>query len=616
MESAFKALIWLSALLTGVVLLPAGSAAAAVGDLLLASRAGGATGVKGDGDSFEPRLSADGRFVVFATTATNLDPADTDAAVPDVYVRDLQAGVTTLVSRAVGPDGAKGDGASDAPAISADGRYVAFVSEAANLDPAKTDAAVPGVFLRDLREHTTTLVSRASDGATANADAAAPAISADGHVVAFESDATNLASGDTDELTDVFARDLTAGTTVLVSGPGTDPRTGASTQPAISADGATVAFSSTVTGLVPEDTDPLSDVFMRGLATGALTLVSRSDGADGEKGNAASDSPAFSGDGHLVAFSSAAANLDPADLDNVSDVFVRDLARHTTAIASLSDGPTGGKGDADSTAPALSQTGRFVAFASLSALDPADADALADVYSRDSVTGRTRLLSRASGVLGTKGDGASDSPSISADARFASYASAAANLHPEDADVLTDVFVRDVLGTLVPVAPPAPRAPAPVTLPGRFPVAPASCPVDGTLVVLTDAGDRRRGGPRSDILLGGGGPDVLRGLGGRDCLYGERGADRLDGGAGDDLLSGGSGADRLIDVRGSDRFSGGAGNDVIDARDHSRRGRLGRDRVSCGAGARDRALIDVHDTVARDCERVSRRKVRTAHAIR
>ena len=167
MECAVKARIWLSALLAGVVLLPAGSAWAAVGDLQLASRATGLTGVKGDGDSFEPRLSADGRFVVFATTATTLDPADADAAVPDVYVRDLQAGVTTLVSRADGPDGAKGDGASDAPAISADGRYVAFVSEAANLDPAKTDAAVTGVFLRDLREHTTTLVSRASDGATA-----------------------------------------------------------------------------------------------------------------------------------------------------------------------------------------------------------------------------------------------------------------------------------------------------------------------------------------------------------------------------------------------------------------------------------------------------------------
>jgi Ca2+-binding RTX toxin-like protein len=144
-------------------------------------------------------------------------------------------------------------------------------------------------------------------------------------------------------------------------------------------------------------------------------------------------------------------------------------------------------------------------------------------------------------------------------------------------------------------------------------VAPASCPVDGTLTVLTNAADRRSGGPGSDILLGRDGPDVLRGRGGRDCLYGEKGADRLFGGAGDDLLSGGAGADRLVDARGSDRLSGGAGNDVIDARDSSRRDRRRRDRVSCGSGARDRALVDATDIVARDCEHVKQRKVRTPH---
>ncbi len=141
------------------VLVPTGAAAAA-GDMQLVSRASGATGVKGDNHSSEPKLSADGRFVAFATTATNLDPADTDAAVPDVYVRDVRTGGTTLVSRADGPDGAKGDGASDAPAISADGRYVAFVSEATNLNPAKTDGAFPDVFVRDLQLSTTALVSR------------------------------------------------------------------------------------------------------------------------------------------------------------------------------------------------------------------------------------------------------------------------------------------------------------------------------------------------------------------------------------------------------------------------------------------------------------------------
>ena len=475
----------------------AAQAQAAAGDLQLASRASGTTGAKADGGSSGPRLSGDGRLVAFATTATDLDPADRDAAVSDVYVRDLRSGVTTLVSRASGPAGEKGNGASLSPAISADGRYVAFLSQATNLSADRIDGDIYEVFVRDLQRDATTLVSRSSAGGPADAGCAAPAISGDGRVVAFESEATNLDPADADELTDVYARDLAAGTTALVSGPGPEaPRTGASTQPAISAGGTVVAFSSTVAGLDPADPDPLADVFARDLRTGALTLVSRADGAAGDKGDDASDSPALSGDGKVVAFSSAATNLDPLDRDAVPDVVVRNLALGTTAVASVADGPTGAKGDADSLAPAISQTGRFVAFTSLSALDSADADTLPDVYEREVVGARTRLLSRAAGVQGVKGDGASDAPSLSADARFAAFASAAANLHPDDADALTDVYVRDVLGTVAPLAPAPPRAPVAVTVPGRFPVAPASCPVDGTVTVLTDGGDRLAGGIR------------------------------------------------------------------------------------------------------------------------
>jgi Tol biopolymer transport system component len=179
---------------------------AAAGDLQLASRASGPAGAKGDEASIEPKLSADGRFVAFVTTATNLDPADTDATVPDVYVRDLHAGVTTLVSRTDGADAVKGNAVSDAPAISADGRYVAFVSEATNLSPDKTDDGVADVFVRDLQQHTTTLVSRSSSGEKGDSDSGSPAISADGRIVAFTSAAANLATGDTDPLIDVFAR--------------------------------------------------------------------------------------------------------------------------------------------------------------------------------------------------------------------------------------------------------------------------------------------------------------------------------------------------------------------------------------------------------------------------
>lgn len=608
------------ALLAAVLIAPREHAEAAVDDVQLASRASGLTGVKALDQTSEPELSADGRFVAFATTATNLDPADVDSAVSDVYARDLLTGATTLVSRADGHAGAKGDGASRAPAISADGRFVAFVSAATNLSPAKPDA-VDGVFLRDLQQGTTTLVSRSSTGEPADAGSDSPAVSGDGGVVAFESEATNLAPDDADGLTDVFARDLVTGTTVLVSGPGEAPRTGLSSQPSISGDGAVVAFSSTVTALHPDDVDPpatpLSDVYARDLRTGALTLVSRSGGPDGEKGDGDSDSPALAGDGKSVAFNSAATNLDPLDVDPVIDVFVRNLALAATAIVSLRDGPAGGKGAGDASAPAISQTGRFVAFTSLSGLDAADADTLSDVYSRDVAGGRTRLISRAAGVLGAKGDGASSSASISANARFVAYGSAAMNLHPDDQDALTDVFVRDVLGSVLPLGPAPPRTPSRARFPGRFAVAPVSCPVDGTVTALTSRRDVRAGGSGSDILLGRGGPDVLRGMGGRDCLYGGAGADRLfggaggdvlNGGAGRDLLHGGTGGDRLTDARGTDRFSGGDGNDVIDARDAARRDRRRPDQVSCGAGRRDRARVDRVDVAARDCERIVRSK--------
>src|SRR4051794_7688927 len=167
------------ALLAGTGLAVADRAAAAVGDVQLASRAFGAGGAKALGNSSQPKLSPDGRFVTFVTTATNLDPSDTDGDVADVYVRDLQTGATTLVSRATGPGAAKANGVSGAPAVSSDGRFVVFVSDATNLAADKPDARV-GVFVRDLQRATTTLVSRASTGAPADDDSGAPAISADG----------------------------------------------------------------------------------------------------------------------------------------------------------------------------------------------------------------------------------------------------------------------------------------------------------------------------------------------------------------------------------------------------------------------------------------------------
>ena len=161
-------------------------------------------GTQANGDSASPAISADGRYVAFGSDASNLVPGDTNGT-SDVFVRDLRSGTTQRVS--VATDGTQANGDSDSPAISADGRYVAFASYASNLVPGDTNGTAD-VFVRDLRSGTTRRVSVATDGTQANGDSGSPAISADGRYVAFESDASNLVPGDTNHCVDVFVRDL------------------------------------------------------------------------------------------------------------------------------------------------------------------------------------------------------------------------------------------------------------------------------------------------------------------------------------------------------------------------------------------------------------------------
>src|SRR5215211_8100928 len=166
----------------------------------------------------------------------------------------------------IGDDERQGVAASRTPSMSADGRYVAFVSESDDF----TAGEGPwwDVFVRDRLAATTTLVSRSNWGGPSNGDSFLPSISADGRRVAFASRASNLAEGDTDAVTDVFARDLVAGTTELVSAaPGSEEPDFASSEPAITADGRHVAFSSSSANLVPSDSNGRQDIFVRDLAT-------------------------------------------------------------------------------------------------------------------------------------------------------------------------------------------------------------------------------------------------------------------------------------------------------------------------------------------------------------
>jgi uncharacterized repeat protein (TIGR01451 family) len=294
-------------------------------------------GQQGDASSHAPAISADGRFIVFHANSS-LDPADTNQST-DVYIRDAQAGTTTLVSIAF--DGSAGNNSSFLQDISADGRFVAFVSDATNLIPNDVVDNEPNVYVRDLVAGTTELASVGSDGTRANVSFFdIPAISADGRFVAF-STFDSLVPEDTRQFSlDIYLRDRQTGTTELISVNSDEvPGDGRSEEPSVSADGRFVVFQSDSTNFAPEQPGlfPDEDIFVRDRQTG--TTVRASENSAGEEGNARSLNPAISADGLVTAFSSDASNLVPDDTNLVTDIFVHDHRPATDLAVTKSDSP-------------------------------------------------------------------------------------------------------------------------------------------------------------------------------------------------------------------------------------------------------------------------------------
>jgi Tol biopolymer transport system component len=404
-------------------------------------------GVQGDRGSFFPVLSANGRFVAFDSDARNLVPGDTNT-VADVFVYDRKKKTSLRVS--VNSDGEQtaNQQESFAPSLSANGRIVAFESLAANLDLALDDGNnVRDIFVRDLKTKETVRVSVDSDGNEGNGASFVPALSGNGHLVAFASFAPNLVAGDANGFLDIFVHELKTGKTMRVSvdSHGHEGH-GASFAPALSYDGRFVAFESLASDLVERDTNGASDIFVHDRQTGETTRVSVNDA--GNQGNGGSFAPALSADGRLVAFESSASNLAKlvngvnGDLNQVRDIFVRDRQLNKTVRVSVSTGNTEGNGD--SFAPAFSANGRFVAFASFASnLDSQvpDTNLVADVFRHDRNIGETiRMSVNANGVQGNRG---SFSPALSANGRFITFDSDASNLVEGDTpDGFADIFVK------------------------------------------------------------------------------------------------------------------------------------------------------------------------------
>ncbi len=387
-------------------------------------------------------LSPDGRFVVFSSSASNLVPGDTNGKA-DIFVRDLLTGATSLVS--VSPNGTQGNQSCDHPSTSADGRFVVFDSLATNLLPGDTNNATD-IFVRDRQSGTTTRVSVASSGAQGNNNSFEPTITADGRYVVFDSVASNLVLGDTNGKADVFVRDLTLGTTRRVSVSSSEVQADESSwAPTISADGRFVAFYSYARNLVPGDTVLSADIFVRDLVSGATTRASV-DPNGAQANNISTSPPSLSADGHFVVFTSTATNLVAGDTNNVEDVFVRDLLSGiTTRVSVDSNGVQGNQVSADLTS--ISADGRYVAFESgASNLVPGDTNNSYDIFVRDLQGGTTRRVSVNSAGAQSHlpiSHCHSFAPKISVDGRVVAFFSNASDLVNNDTNSSMDVFVHD-----------------------------------------------------------------------------------------------------------------------------------------------------------------------------
>jgi hypothetical protein len=381
------------------------------------------------------RISANGRFVVFLSTSPDLVSGDTNG-VMDIFVHDRATGVTERVS--VDSSGAESNGSSDLPQISADGQTVVFLSGASNLVPGDTNGWWD-IFVHERSSGVTERVNVATTGAQADYSSHASSISADGQIVAFDSEASNLVSGDTNGRWDVFVRDRTAGVTLRVSvdSAGVEGN-GDSTVPNVSADGQVVAFDSVATNLVSGDGNLRQDAFVYDRASQTTERVSvRSNGVEGNQDSYAGG---ISSDGAIVSFSSNASNLVSGDNNGWPDNFVRDRTAGTTERVSVDS--SGGEANYFSMSPSLSADGRIVAFASgASNLVPGDANQAEDIFTHDRSTGITELVSVDSS--GAQGNYDSQWPWISGDGLVVTFESRATNLVSGDTNSMDDVFVRD-----------------------------------------------------------------------------------------------------------------------------------------------------------------------------
>ena len=390
-------------------------------------------GTEGNNSSRMPSISADGRYVAFTSFANNLVSGDTNF-LEDIFVHDRQTGQIRRVS--VATDGTQGNGSSIRPSISTDGRYVAFISDADNLVSGDTNNQWD-VFVHDRQTGENHRISVSTNGTQSNGHSGGPAISADGRYVAFASQASNLVSGDTNGTWDVFVHDRQTRQTTRVSVASNGTQGNASSsRHSISADGRYVAFDSDANNLVSGDTNYYSDVFVHDRQTGQTIRVSVA--SDGTQGHHWSQQVFISIDGRYVAFTSNSNNLVSGDTNHEEDVFIHDLQTGETSRVSV--GSDGAQGDGESRDPFISANSRYVVFDS-SSNNWMPFQHFRSIFVHDRQTGEISVVSVNSQGIPSRGQSAE--ASISADGRYTTFMSYASDLVNGDTNDFEDVFVYD-----------------------------------------------------------------------------------------------------------------------------------------------------------------------------
>jgi len=489
------------------------------------------TGTAGDDFSGNPAISGNGRIVAFQSAAPDLVAGDGNGT-HDIFVRDMAANTTRRVS--VDTGGGDPNGPSLFPAVSADGTFVAFISSASDLVAGDNNGR-DDVFLRNLTTNSTIRITAGHFDNDATRLVHSVSVSGNGRLVAYD-----LSVGSTTSPTfRAFVRDTVANTTVRVSVfPNGSPASGFG--PVISADGRFVAFSST-DALIASDDNGIADVYRRDLVERASKVATLNvDHAFTTTGEPFGSSLGISGDGRWVTFMSYASDLVLGDGNGEPDIFRRDLTANETVRVNVTSAGAEvvGFGNFHTVHTGVSNSGRLVVFSSdQSGLTPNDQNGQPDVFLRDVDAGTTRLVSVAS--TGNSPSGFSYTPAISGDGKFVVFGSDGNGLASNDTnDGIDDVFRQPVTTIRL-------------------------CDGKPATIVGTDGPETITGTPGDDVIVALGGADTVNGQGGNDSICGGLGKDVLSGGEGNDTLRGGDGPDNLTGGPGTDTCVGDADFDVF-----------------------------------------------------